>query len=77
MVEIKFKMAEGEPQNIGDEGSEPKVCTKKCIIITVSVVTLIAVLVGVIVAVVLLVPSKYSIYHIVYSKSFSGSSLNV
>ena len=54
-------MADGEPQNIGEEGGEPKVCTKKCIIISVSVVTLIAVLVGVIVAVVLPVPSKYSI----------------
>ena len=44
-------MADGEGQAHGEDS---KVCTKKCTIITVSVITLVAVLVGVIIAVVLL-----------------------
>ena len=51
-------MADGEASNTGTEGNGSKVCTKKCIIITVSVIALVAVLIGVIVAVVLLVPCK-------------------
>ena len=51
-------MADGEARNIGAEENESKVCTKKCTIITVSVVTAIAVLVGIIVAIVLLIPGK-------------------
>ena len=52
-------MADGETRNIGAEENESKVCTKKCTIITVSVITAMAVLVGVIVAIVLLIPGKW------------------
>ena len=44
-------MADGEGQAHGEDS---KVCTKKCTIITVSVITLVAILVGVIVAVVII-----------------------
>ena len=49
----------GETQNMAEGGES--VCTTKCTVITVSVVTLVAVLIGAIVAVVLLVPSEYRV----------------
>ena len=52
-------MADGEVRNVSADESESKVFTKKCVIITVSVITGIAVLAGIIVAVVLLIPCKF------------------
>ena len=51
-------MADGETRNIGAEDNESKVCTKKCTIITVSVIVAVAALAGIIVAIVLLIPGK-------------------
>ena len=51
-------MADGEVRNVNADESESKVFTKKCAIITVSVITRIAILVGIIVAMVLLIPGK-------------------
>ena len=53
-------MADGEVRNINADESESKVFTKKCAIITVSVITGIAILAGIIVAIVLLIPGKIS-----------------
>ena len=51
-------MADGEVRNVNADESESKVFTKKCAIITVSVITGIAILAGIIVAIVLLIPGK-------------------
>ena len=51
-------MADGDVRNVSADESESKVFTKKCAIITVSVITGIAILAGIIVAIVLLIPGK-------------------
>ena len=53
-------MADSDARNVSADESESKVFTKKCVIITVSVITGIAVLTGIIVAIVLLIPGKLS-----------------
>ena len=51
-------MADSDARNVSADESESKVFTKKCVIITVSVITGIAVLTGIIVAIVLLIPGR-------------------
>ena len=51
-------MADGDARDISADESESKVFTKKCAIITISVITGIAILAGIIVAIVLLIPGK-------------------
>ena len=55
----KTKMPDGGGETQSSAEGGESVCTTKCTVITVSVVTLVAVLIGAIVAVVLLVPSEY------------------
>ena len=66
-------MADGEVRNVSADESESKVFTKKCAIITVSVITGIAILAGIIVAIVLLIPGK--ILQFIQLKLISQTSL--
>ena len=66
-------MADGEVRNVNADESESKVFTKKCAIITVSVITGIAILAGIIVAIVLLIPGK--ILQFIQLKLISQTSL--
>ena len=66
-------MADGEVRNVNADESESKVFTKKCAIITVSVITGIAILAGTIVAIVLLIPGK--ILQFIQLKLISQTSL--
>ena len=55
-------MADGEVRNFNADESESKVFTKKCAIITLSVITGIAILAGIIVSIVLLIPGKILLF---------------